>query len=138
MTLFLCYLSLYLTAFSLTVSISYKLFRKLYLRYIYDIFLIWNGTLEELEVFLQKVNNYHPTIKFDYQISKMKIHFIDTTVFKVGNQRRTKFYKKPTDKQGYLHSKLENPRSMKSSIAYSKSLLLNKSCYNKKDPEKTA
>ena len=55
------------------------------------------------------------------------------TVFKVGNQFNTKFYKKPSDKQNYLHSKSEHPHSMNNSIAFSQALHLNKICYNKID-----
>ena len=73
------------------------------MRYIDDIFLIWSETKEEFEVFVRKINSCHPTIKFKYQISKLEINFLDKTVFKVGNQLRTKLYIKQTDKQSYLH-----------------------------------
>ena len=33
-------------------------------RYINDIFMIWDHTETELDHFLDKLNNYHPTIKF--------------------------------------------------------------------------
>ena len=56
----------------------------------------------------------------------MKIDFLDATVFGVGNQLRTKIYTKRTGKQYYLHSKSEQPRSMKCSIPYSQALRLNK------------
>lgn len=68
----------------------------------------------------------------------MKFNFLDATVFKVGNQLRTKIDTKPTDKQGYLHSKSEQPNSMKSSIAYTQALRLNNIYYNKRGPEKAA
>ena len=61
-----------------------------FLRYIDDIFLMWNGTKEEFEIFLQKISNCHPATKFEHQISKTKTNFLDTTVFKVGNHLRTK------------------------------------------------
>ena len=70
-------------------------FSKFYLRYIDDIFLIWNRAKEE--VFLQKVNNCHPIIKFEYQISKTEINLLNTTVFEVGNQFHTKLYEKPNN-----------------------------------------
>ena len=57
---------------------------------------------EEFEVFLQKIKNCHPKIKFEYPISKTEINFLDPKVFKVGNQLRTKLYTKPTDKQSCL------------------------------------
>ena len=44
---------------------------------------------------------------------------------------------KTTDKQNYLHSNSEHPRSMKNSIAYSQVLGLNKICHSKRDLEKS-
>ena len=83
-------------------------FSKCYFRYIDDIFSIWNGTKEELEVFLQKINNCHPTIKSEYQISKTEINFLGKS-FQSCNQLRIKLYMKPTNKQSYHHNKSELP-----------------------------
>ena len=58
-----------------------------YLRFIDDIFLIWNGTKTEFDNFLKKINECHPSIKFEYEMSKTEINFLDTTVFKVDNQQ---------------------------------------------------
>ena len=91
-----------------------------YLRFIDDIFLIWNGTKTEFDNFLKKVNECHPSIKFEYEMSKTEINFLDTTV-------------KPTDRQSYLHSKSEHPNSTTKSIAYSQALRFNKICYNRSD-----
>ena len=108
-------------------------FSKIYLRYIDDIFIIWNRTKEEFEVFLQKISNCHPTIKSEYQISKTEITFLNTTVLKVGSQLRPKLYTKPTDNQSFLHIKSEHPRSVKNCIVYSQAFC----CYNKSDLEKS-
>ena len=72
-----------------------------YLRFIDDIFLIWNGTKTEFDNFFKKINECHPSIKFEYEISKTEINFLDTTVFKVDNRLRTKVYVKPTNKVIY-------------------------------------
>ena len=57
-----------------------------YLRFIDDIFLIWNGTKSEFDNFLKKINECHPSIKFEYEMSKTEINFLYTTVFKVNNK----------------------------------------------------
>ena len=57
-----------------------------YLGFIDDIFLIWNGTKTEFDNFLKKINERHPSIKFEYEMSKTEINFLDTTVFKVNNK----------------------------------------------------
>ena len=104
-----------------------------YLRIIDDIFLIWNGTKTEFDNILKKINQCHPSIKFESEMSKTKINFLYSTVFKVNNKLRTKLYVKPTDGQSYLHSKSEHPNSNKKSIAYSQALRFNKICYNRSD-----
>ena len=105
-----------------------------YLRFIDDIFLIWNGTKTEFDNFLKKINECHPSIKFEYEISKTEINFLDTTVFKVDNKLQTKFYVRATDLQSYLHSKSEHLIPLrKVFIAYSQAVRFNKICCNRSD-----
>ena len=68
-----------------------------YLRFIDDIFLIWNGTKTAFDK--TPKTPCHPSIKFEYEMSKTEIKFLDTTVFKVNNKLRTTLYVKPTDRQ---------------------------------------
>ena len=83
-----------------------------YLRFIDDMLLIQNGTKTEFDDFFKKkINECDPSIKFEYEMSKTEINFLDTTVFKIDNKLRTKVYVKPTDRQSYLHSKSEHPNS---------------------------
>ena len=83
--------------------------------------------------FLEKINEYYPSIKFEYEICRTEINFLDTTMFEVDNKLRTKVYIKPTDRQSYLHSKLEHSNSTKKTIAYSQALRFNKIWYNRSD-----
>ena len=39
---------------------------KIWLRSIDIIFMIWSHGLQELKNFMNRINNYHPTIKFTY------------------------------------------------------------------------
>ena len=110
-----------------------------YLCFIDNIFLIWNGTKTEFDNFFKKINECHPSIKYEYEMSKTEINFLDTTVFKVDNKLRTKVYVKLTDRQSYLHKTkksipLSTPHSTKKNIAYSQALRFNKICYNRSDP----
>ena len=69
------------------------------LRLIDDTFLIWNGTKTESDNFLEKINEWHSSIKFEYEMSQTETNFLDTTVFKVDNKLRTRVYvNQPTDK----------------------------------------
>ena len=107
---------------------------KLYLRYIDDIFLIWTGTINELKDFIEKINQVHPSIKFDFNFSKQKVNFLDTTVTKDSNGKLiTSLYKKETDRQAYLHNKSEHPMTLKKSIPYAQALRLRRICTKEED-----
>ena len=100
-----------------------------YKRFIDDIFLLWTGTLDELQHFLDTLNTLHPTIKFDAKYSKTSVEFLDTKVYKSSNGKlQTTLYTKPTDRQSYLHNKSYHPSSCKRSIAYSQALRIKRIC----------
>ena len=52
----------------------------IWLRFIDDIFMIWNHGEQELKKFLEYLNNIHDKIKFTHEFSKESINFLDTTV----------------------------------------------------------
>ena len=89
-----------------------------YLRFIDDIFLIWNVTKTEFDDILKTINKYHPSIKCEYKMSKTKINFLNITVFKVDNKLWTKnnVYVQPTHRQSNLHSKSKYPNSTKKAL----------------------
>ena len=43
--------------------------------------MIWNGTTQELTLFIDEFNKKHKTIKFDYKISTKQRKLLDTTVY---------------------------------------------------------
>ena len=104
-------------ALSLTVSNPISLYN----RFIDDIFTIWTGTVEMLELFLDKINNIHPTLKFTFSFSCLypcdipptvlhdcfcyssrAIPFLDTLVSIQDGKLVTDLYRKPTDRCMYL------------------------------------
>ena len=98
---------------------------KLYLKYIDDIFLIWTCTLDELNKFIAKINQVHPSIKVDLNYSSNGVDFLDITVKNPSaGKLLTTLFKKETKCQTYLHRKSEHPESLKSSIPYTKALRL--------------
>ena len=54
----------------------------LWVRFIDDIFLIWEYGAESLELFINHVNSVHPSIKFTSEPSSLKVNFLDTWVIK--------------------------------------------------------
>ena len=50
-------------------------------RYIDDIFFLWKHGKEKLNLFIDNINNMHPTLKFTADLSKTSINFLDITVY---------------------------------------------------------
>ena len=63
-------------------------------RFIDDIFLIWPHGEEELQKFLEMINNHHKMIKFTEEHSTKEIAFLDTLVYKENGKLLTKVYHK--------------------------------------------
>ena len=73
-------------------------------RYIDDIFLIWEHAEECLKLFLEKINNIHPEIKFMTDWSYSSVSFLDVKVIMKDRKIITDFYVKPTDTHQYFDS----------------------------------
>ena len=94
-----------------------------FLRYIDDIFMIWNGTTRELILFIDDRNKKHKNLKFDYKISTKLIEFLDTMVYRDQQQKiQTTIFRKPTDQQTYLHAQSNHLKCLKDSIPCSQAL----------------
>ncbi|MCG8031445.1 MAG: GIY-YIG nuclease family protein [Candidatus Thiodiazotropha taylori] len=105
-----------------------------YLRYIDDIFMIWTGTEQELQLFYEHCNNFHRTIKFTMEFSTKEITFLDTRVRRDNNGKISfDLYCKPTDKHCYLQFKSNHPRSQKLAGPYSQFLRIRRICSNISD-----
>ena len=121
------YANIFMGKFEKTYIYPYiNQFSNFYCRFIDDIFFIWNGTVMQLQEFIKKLNNRHPTIKFDFKFSKTSIEFLDTTTVLL-----TTVYCKPTDRRNFLHYTSAHPRSLIRSTPYSQALRLKKNlCRN--------
>ena len=108
----------------------------LYLRFLDDIFIIWQHTDIELDAYAAYLNNCLPTIKFTMEKSKDSVNFLDTIVRLVDNKIETDLYCKPTDAHNYLLYKSAHPKKCKDSIPYSQFLRIRRICTNTKDYDK--
>ena len=91
--------------------------------------MIWKGTKAELITFIKDLNEKYKTIKFNFQVSRRVIAFLDAMLYKDENNNiQTTLYRKPTDQQAFLQAKSEHRRSLKSSISYSQALRLKTIC----------
>ena len=73
--------------------------------------------------FINELNQKHKAIKLT------KIEFLDVLVYKdINDKLQTTLYKKPTDRESYLHANSEHLRSLKGSIPYSQALHVKRIC----------
>ena len=55
---------------------------KVWKRYIDDVFSLWDVSKQDIDLFIEQANTFHPTIKFTAEISDKEITFLDTVVYK--------------------------------------------------------
>ena len=60
-------------------------------RYIDDIFFIWEHGEESLRDFIDRVNLFHPTIKFTAEYSKEEVNFLDLNIKLIDGELKTFF-----------------------------------------------
>ena len=89
----------------------------LWKRYIDDILCLWIGSRSELEHFLERLNNEHPTIKFTWSISDTQVEYLDLNLFKGERFATTNLldlstHFKKTNTFQYLHFSSCHPRSV--------------------------
>ena len=98
-------------------------------RFIDDIFCLWDSNKEDIEIFIEKANAYHPTIKFTAEVSEIETTFLYTTVYKgerFEKERildvRTHF--KPTETFQYTHFNSCHPAGVKKGFVKGEALRL--------------
>lgn len=82
-----------------------------YARYIDDIFLVYQGSEEELQEFLQTIQLGPLEITWEY--SEKKLHFLDVQVFSVNDRLTTSIYRKFLNKYMYIPYSSAHPLSVK-------------------------
>ena len=81
----------------------------MWLRYTDDIFFVWTGSENKLEDFLNRVNNFHPKLKFTYEKSKSFANFLDGSVSMVDNKLEADIYCKPCACHQFLQFNSAHP-----------------------------
>jgi hypothetical protein len=101
----------------------------LWVRYIDDIFVIWQHGRDELTKFILHLNTCHTSFKFTHETSESKVNFLDTTVCKTADgDLYTTLYSKPTDAHMYLHYTSSHPKHCKTGLPYSQFLRIRRIC----------
>ena len=113
------YAIIFMHYFETNFLINYPKQQKIWLRIIDDIFTIWKDRKQELEKFLEALNNHHPTIKFTYTIDQNEIPFLDTIVYRSPTSRiYTRIFHKPTDRNIICISTQPTQKKQKESVPY--------------------
>ena len=100
----------------------------LFLRYVDNIFMIWNGPKVKLISFIDELNWNHKTIKSDYKISAKQTEFLDTMVYNDQQHKiQTTIFRQWTYQQRYLHAQYHS-KSLQSSSPYSQVLRMKTIC----------
>ena len=77
----------------------------------------------KFQTFLKYLNSFHPTIKFEANISEYSVDYLDTTVYLPPNgEIRTNIFIKPIDTGLLLHFKSEHPLNCKISVVFTQCL----------------
>ena len=109
-------------------SISLKPFS--WFRFIDDVDMKWTHGPENLEIFLQEANSFHPTIRFTAEVSNEEHVFLDTKSRLVGNSIDVDLYTKPTDTHQYLLPSSCHPKHCSRNVPYSLALRIRRICSN--------
>ena len=113
---------------------SYPLKPKIWLRYIDDVFFIWEHGLTEMNKWVTHLNNAHLSIKFTCEHSFKEIHFLDTRV-KVDQSQSLYTVSLPykSDSHNYLLYRSAHPKCTIESLPYSQFLRIRRICTKEAD-----
>ena len=107
---------------------------KVWYRYIDDIFFIWTDGEESLHNFIDFIQNYSDnhqmksSIKFESNISRTEVNFLDVKVRLNNGILETDLYTKPTDAFLYLNSSSNHPKHVKSNIPKGQFIRIRRIC----------
>ena len=97
-------------------------------RYVDDVHFLWTDGADSLEQFKTYLSNFHPTIKFTFEVSSTQIPYLDTLTQLKNIHTETTLYSKPTDKHTYLLPFSCHPSHTFHRIPYSQALRIRQIC----------
>ena len=99
---------------------SRSLAPSIWLRFLDDIFMVWDHSIESLHSFIDALNSFHPPIKFTYNISTKTVNCLEISDSKFENlEFVTNVYVKSTNVRQYVEYSSCHPKSCKNGIPYS-------------------
>ena len=114
---------------------TYPLQPNAWYRYIDNIFMIWNHGHDELNKFINHLNNACESISFSSDISKKSLSIFDVTVSKMTDHLETDLYVKATDRNTYLPYDSAHPLNCMRGLPYGQFLRIRRICTKTSDFE---
>ncbi|XP_069480952.1 uncharacterized protein [Ambystoma mexicanum] len=108
---------------------------KCLVRFIDDLFGIWNGSVDELNEFFTYMNTITPRIKFTHKFSQTSIEFLDVKVYLKDNKLETTIFTKTTDRNSLLLASSFHPKKTIESIPLSQFLRYRRIISNEEEHE---
>ena len=105
----------------------------IYKRYIDDCVGATSSSKEELNLFINSVNSFHPALKYTWEISENSLAFLDIKLSINDNGLSTSVHYKPTDSHNYLLHSSSHPQHVKNAIPFSQFLRLRRLCSDDTD-----
>lgn len=96
-------------------------------------FSFFGWVLLKIEIFQRHLNSFHPTIKFTMEESSSHLPFLDIDITLKDGLLETTMYKKPTDKQAWLHNTSCHPLHCKKNIPFNQMLRARRLCSDTQD-----
>ena len=114
------YASLFMGKLEMDLLASCVITPLIWLRFLDDIFMIWNHSEQDLYDFISKINNCHDTIKFTFNYSDLEANFLDVNIkMKENAELDTSVHEKVTNCHQYIEFSSCHPLSCKQGISYS-------------------
>jgi len=111
--------NIYLILWEEHLKTRFKNFPNIWLRYIDDIFFVWNEPIQDLNTFLNDVNCFDPNIKITHTLSSVELTYLDITIFKSDDSLKYKIYFKDTNSHSILHTSSHHPKHIFKGVIYS-------------------
>ena len=105
----------------------------IWFRYIDDIFFVWTASENELDESLNRLNSFHPNLRFIQERSRESLNFLDVNVKIQQGEFVTDLYYKSTNGHQYLHFDSCHASHTKTSVVYSQDLRMKRICSRRSD-----
>lgn len=127
------YANIYMANWETTVFSKCHKVPRVYIRYLDDIFGVWDHSEREFLNFITILNEHHASISVKYNLQRDKIEFLDTEVYITRGDSGdstlgTRVHFKPTDTHALLHKTSYHPKHTYKGIVKSQLMRYNRIC----------